>query len=96
MSKPHTDTPSLSTLQARIDYAERVKTVTHRIHAASNLDELLVVTDEIKSLILSRAIAAESLTTARRQGLTTLMQDGMPKCIQGLTDYKQVQAVARR
>lgn len=38
----------------------------------------------------------ESLTIARRQGLTTLMQDGVLKCIQGLTDYKQVQAVAMR
>ena len=60
------------------------------------LHELLVVTDEIKSLILSRAPAAELLTTARLQGLTTLIQDGVLKCIQGLTDYKQVQAVAMR
>ncbi len=60
------------------------------------LHELLVVTDEIKSLILTRAPATELLTTARRQGLTTLMQDGVPQCIQGLTDYKQVQAVAMR
>jgi len=58
--------------------------------------ELLVVTDEIKSLILSRAPAPELLITARRQGLTTLMQDGVLKCIQGLTDYQQVQAVAMR
>ena len=60
------------------------------------LHELLVVTDEIKSLILTRAPATDLLTTARRQGLTTLMQDGVLKCIQGLTDYKQVQAVAMR
>lgn len=38
----------------------------------------------------------ELLTIARRQGPTTLMQDGVLKCIQGLTDYKQVQAVAMR
>ena len=42
MSQLPTDTPALSTLQARIDYAERVKAVTNRIHAASNLDELLI------------------------------------------------------
>ena len=60
------------------------------------LHELLVVTDEIKSLILTRAPASELLTTARRQGLTTLIQDGVLKCMQGLTDYKQVQAVAMR
>ena len=42
MSQLSTDAPALSALQARIDYAERVKTVTNHIHAASNLDELLV------------------------------------------------------
>lgn len=42
MPQPPTNAPSLSALQARIDYTERVKTVTNRIHAASNLDELLV------------------------------------------------------
>ena len=56
----------------------------------------LVVTDEIKSLMLARAPAPELLITVRRQGLTTLIQDGVLKCIQGLTDYKQVQAVAIR
>ena len=60
------------------------------------LHELLVVTAEIKSLILTRAPATDLLITARRQGLTTLMQDGVLKCLQGLTDYKQVQAVAMR
>ena len=60
------------------------------------LHELLVVTDEIKSLIHTRTLAAALLTTARRQGLTTLMQDGVLKCMQGFTDYKQVQAVAMR
>ncbi len=60
------------------------------------LHELLVVTDEIKSLILVRAPAPELLTTTRRQGLTTLIQDDVLRCIQGPTDYKQVQAVAMR
>ena len=60
------------------------------------LHELLIVTDEIKSLIHTRAPVTDLLTTARHQGLTTLMQDGIRKCIQGLTDYKQVQAVAMR
>ncbi len=46
--------------------------------------------------MLARAPAPELLITVRRQGLTTLIQDGVLKCIQGLTDYKQVQAVAMR
>ena len=60
------------------------------------IHELLVATDEIKSLIHARAPVSDLLSMARSQGLTTLMQDGIRKCIQGLTDYKQVQAVAMR
>ncbi len=53
-------------------------------------------TDEIKSLIHTHARATDLLAAARRQGLTTLMQDGIRKCMQGLTDYSQIQAVAMR
>jgi type II secretory ATPase GspE/PulE/Tfp pilus assembly ATPase PilB-like protein len=59
------------------------------------LHELLVATDEIKSLILGRATVAQLLQQAIAQGMTTLVQDGILKCLQGLTDYKQVQAVAK-
>jgi len=45
--------------------------------------ELLVATDDIKSLIHAGGPVAELLSTARSQGLTTLMQGGIRKCIQG-------------
>ncbi|MGE0824062.1 MAG: GspE/PulE family protein [Candidatus Binatia bacterium] len=60
------------------------------------LHELLVSTAEIKSLIHARAPVAELLTVAIAQGMTTLVQDGVIKTLQGWTDYKQVQAVAMR
>ena len=41
-SAPGSTNSSLSALRARADYAERVKEVTNRIHAAHDLDELLV------------------------------------------------------
>jgi type II secretory ATPase GspE/PulE/Tfp pilus assembly ATPase PilB-like protein len=59
------------------------------------LHELLVATEEIKSLILTRATVARLLQQASSQGMTTLVQDGILKCLQGLTDYKQVLAVAK-
>jgi type II secretory ATPase GspE/PulE/Tfp pilus assembly ATPase PilB-like protein len=59
------------------------------------LHELLIATDDIKSLILGRATVAQLLQQATAQGMTTLVQDGILKCLQGLTDYKQVQAVAK-
>lgn len=58
------------------------------------LHELLVATDEVKRLIHARAPVAELRATAREQGLVTLVQDGIKKCLQGVTDYAQVQAVA--
>ncbi|MGH7965787.1 MAG: GspE/PulE family protein, partial [Candidatus Binatia bacterium] len=60
------------------------------------LHELLVATEEIKSLIHERATMPELLKVVIRQGMTTLVQDGILKCLQGWTDYKQVQAVALR
>jgi type II secretory ATPase GspE/PulE/Tfp pilus assembly ATPase PilB-like protein len=55
---------------------------------------LLVATEEFKSLIHTRAPVAELLRVAVAQGMATLVQDGIIKCIQGWTDYNQVKAVA--
>jgi type II secretory ATPase GspE/PulE/Tfp pilus assembly ATPase PilB-like protein len=57
---------------------------------------LLVATTEIKSLIHARATVLELQKVAIAQGMTTLIRDGIHKCLQGWTDYKQVQAVAMR
>jgi type II secretory ATPase GspE/PulE/Tfp pilus assembly ATPase PilB-like protein len=58
--------------------------------------EFLVSTEEIKNLIHARTTAAELFKVATAQGMTTLMQDGIHKCLQGWMDYKQVQAVTMR
>ncbi len=60
------------------------------------LHELLMATDEIKSLIHARAKVPELLKVAVAQGMTTLVQDGILKSLQGWTDYNQVKAVAMR
>jgi type II secretory ATPase GspE/PulE/Tfp pilus assembly ATPase PilB-like protein len=59
------------------------------------LHELLITTDEIKNLILSRAKMTDLLRVATAQGMTTLVQDGIIKCLQGWTDYSQIKAVAK-
>jgi len=58
------------------------------------IHELLIATDEMKRLIQTKARVAEMLTLARAEGMTTLVQDGVLKSIQGLTDFRQVKAVA--
>src|SRR5574341_217384 len=60
----------------------------------TGLHELLIGTDEIKRMIQRRAPAEDLLKIARDQGMTTLVQDGVTKVIQGWTDFNQVKAVA--
>jgi type II secretory ATPase GspE/PulE/Tfp pilus assembly ATPase PilB-like protein len=60
------------------------------------LHELLLGTDPIKRLIPKRVTAEELLDLALEEGMTTLVQDGILKVLQGRTDYKQVKTVAIR
>jgi type II secretory ATPase GspE/PulE/Tfp pilus assembly ATPase PilB-like protein len=60
----------------------------------AGIHELLVASEEIKRLIQAKARVAEVLPVARAEGMTTLVQDGVLKALSGVTDYKQVKAVA--
>jgi len=54
----------------------------------------MIATDEMKRLIQAKARVAEMLEMARHEGMTTLVQDGVLKTLAGLTDFRQVKAVA--
>ncbi len=58
------------------------------------LHELLLGTDSLKRLIQTKAKTEEMVKAAIEDGMTTLMQDGIQKCLQGLTTFKEVKAVA--
>ena len=58
------------------------------------IHELLVATDSMKRLIQARAPVLDLLAAARGEGMTTLVQDGIAKSLEGVSDYKQVKAVA--
>ena len=60
------------------------------------LHELLLGSEEITQRIQSRARAAELLTVAKREGMTTLLQHGIQKVLLGRTTFQQVRAVAVR
>ena len=55
--------------------------------------ELLYGTDEAKSLIQGRAKMEEIREQAVKDGMTTLMQDGIRKVFLGITDFQQVRKV---
>ncbi len=51
-------------------------------------------TEDIKRMSQQRAPAEDPLNIAHGQAMTTLVQDGVVKVMQGWTDFKQVKAVA--
>ena len=58
------------------------------------IHELMVVSDAMKALIQARVRTGELLALAKKEGMRTLVQDGIEKVLQGHTTYKQVRAVA--
>jgi type II secretory ATPase GspE/PulE/Tfp pilus assembly ATPase PilB-like protein len=57
------------------------------------IHELLVATDEIKRMVQKRRPVEELRAQAICEGMTTLLQDGIQKVVQGHTDFQQVRAV---
>jgi len=60
------------------------------------LHELLRGSDELRNLIQNRAKTAEMQSLATKEGMVTLVQDGILKVLAGLTTYEQVRAVAMK
>ena len=60
----------------------------------AGIHELLLATDEMKRLIQTKARVAETFEMAKSEGMTTLVQDGVLKTLTGMTDFRQVKAVA--
>jgi len=60
------------------------------------IHELLVATDEMKRRIQRRETIEEIRRQAMKDGMTTLLQDGIHKVMRGATDFKQVRAVCMK
>jgi type II secretory ATPase GspE/PulE/Tfp pilus assembly ATPase PilB-like protein len=60
------------------------------------LHELLKGSDELRSLIQNRAKTMEMTSLAKKEGMITLIQDGILKVLAGLTTYDQVRTVAMK
>jgi type II secretory ATPase GspE/PulE/Tfp pilus assembly ATPase PilB-like protein len=57
------------------------------------LHELLIANDKLKKLIQEHARVADILAQCLEDGMRTLKQDGMEKCLAGLTHIKEVRSV---
>lgn len=62
----------------------------------SGLYELLIATDEIKHMIISRKPMLSLRRTSMSQGMKTLLQDGIVKVLRGETDLPEVMGVCMR
>ncbi len=60
------------------------------------IHELMIGTDGIKKLIQTKAKTEEMVHQAMEDGMTTLVQDGIEKTLNGLTTFKEVKAVAMK
>jgi type II secretory ATPase GspE/PulE/Tfp pilus assembly ATPase PilB-like protein len=60
------------------------------------IHELLVASDEVKRAVQKRASVEDLRALAVREGMTTLLQDGIVKVLAGHTDFKQVRAVCMK
>jgi type II secretory ATPase GspE/PulE/Tfp pilus assembly ATPase PilB-like protein len=60
------------------------------------LHELLSGSEEMKRLIQSRARTADMHSLAMKEGMSTLVQDGIQKALRGETTYQQVRVVAMK
>jgi type II secretory ATPase GspE/PulE/Tfp pilus assembly ATPase PilB-like protein len=58
------------------------------------IHELIIATDGMKRLIQKHETVEAMRKLAMAEGMTTLLQDGILKSIQGLTDFRQVRRVS--
>ncbi|MGV8059258.1 MAG: ATPase, T2SS/T4P/T4SS family [Smithellaceae bacterium] len=57
------------------------------------IHELLIGTDEIKRMIQKHSTVEVMREQSMKEGMTTLLQDGIIKAIKGFTDFKQIRRV---
>jgi len=64
-------------------------------HGRSAITELLVMNEELRTLLMAQADAATLEQAARRGGLRTLYEDGLRQAVAGVTSLEEVLRVAQ-
>ncbi len=64
-------------------------------HGRIGVFEILEMSENIKQLILKRASSEEIVKQAKSEGMTTMMEDGIEKVLNGLTTLEEVLRVTR-
>lgn len=64
-------------------------------HGRVGIYEILPITKTIQQLIVQKAQATDIETNAKNEGMITMKQDGLLKCIEGLTTIEEVLRVTK-
>ncbi|MCH7813693.1 MAG: hypothetical protein IID40_06695 [Planctomycetes bacterium] len=57
--------------------------------------ELLLMTDEMRAMVVKHASATEILVVARRNGIKLMREDGWSKVLTGMTTVEEIQRVTK-
>ena len=91
MGHPEPARPKLSGCVISFREADRIADC---VRSLDFCDEVLVVDSEIASMIHANAPVAEIEQVARRNGMTTMLEDGFSKCLAGETTTEEVMRVS--
>jgi len=61
----------------------------------TGIHELLVLSEEIRRMVMKHAISTEIERQARAEGMRTMYEDGLMKALQGLTSAEEVLRVTQ-
>lgn len=86
--------PGRQIFRARVGGCQKCGKTGYR--GRTGIHELLVCTDEIRTLIYKRAKAMDIRDVAIAQGMRTLKQDGIEKVLKGETTLEEVRSVCSR
>ncbi len=64
-------------------------------HGRTTIMELLVMTDPIRRLVMNHATSGEIHNQAVSEGMRTMYQDGMKKCLEGKTTLEEILRVTQ-
>jgi type IV pilus assembly protein PilB len=65
-------------------------------HGRTGIHEILLITEDIREMILQRTSSQQIKSRAISQGMLTLRQDGLLKVAQGLTTFSEVIRVSQQ
>jgi type II secretory ATPase GspE/PulE/Tfp pilus assembly ATPase PilB-like protein len=54
------------------------------------IHEVLTMTQTIKNLIMKNATSSEIEDQAKKEGMLTMLEDGIFKCVEGMTTIEEV------